>query len=110
MPMEMRGEAGVRVCITGARGPKELGVGRTERKGDEAVPGASSSHFLGTPPSPGMFGLPITGMACVLEEHLTNVGGGAPIYLTCIFPRTHSASSNELFIPVSHTYRKLCTL
>ena len=51
MPMEMRGEAGVRVCITGAWELEELGVGGTERKGDEATPGASSSHFLGTPPS-----------------------------------------------------------
>lgn len=98
MPMEMRGEAGVRVCITGAWGIEELGVGGMERKGDEAVAGASSSHSLGTWLSPGMFGLLITGMARISEEPLTtNVRGRVSLCHKCIFPYIHSISSNELF-------------
>lgn len=108
MPVEVRGEAGVRVCITGTWGVKELDVGGMERKGDEAVPGASSSHSLGTLPSLGMFGLLITGMASVSEEPL--VKGRGHLHHKCIFLCIPSTSSNELFNAVSHTYRKLCTL
>lgn len=104
MPVEMRGEAGVRVRITGAWGPEELGVGGTETKGDEAVPGASSSHFLGTPPSPGMFGLLITGMACVLEEHLLMWGVDLPytLHAFSLVSIVH-LQMNFLFLYHTHT-------
>lgn len=57
-------------CVSRSWGVEELGVGRVERKGDEAVPGASSSHSLGTPPSPGMFGLQLQARFLFQRSHL----------------------------------------
>lgn len=99
VPTAMRGKAGIRACITGTRGIEELGVGGMERKRDEAIPGASSSHCLG------MFGLLITDMASVSEEPLTNVGVEFP-YAIDAFSLIFIAHLQMTFLLEYSTYRE----